>query len=115
MQEGSGTKPDANGRPVLSGELTPRVQTLHELEAQPCDVPQGLWGRWLEPSEMTSVAARAGRGKTTLTPNVIAHGAKGGGYLGLRFARPLQFLLSSGEGAAPFFRRAMIAVADALS
>ena len=93
----------------------PRVQTLRELSATPYEAPEGLWGPWIVPGEMTSTAGRGGKGKTTLTRCVLCHGAKGGSYLGLNFARPVISLYLSGEGSAAFFRAQIESVADALA
>lgn len=106
----TGRSPESNGRAPKGS----RVQTLRELSATELEPVEGLWGPWLVPGEMASVASRGGMGKTTFTRGVMCRAAQGGSYLGQVFARPLSCIYFSGEGSAAFWRSEMERTADTL-
>jgi AAA domain len=90
-----------------------RVETLRELRDRPAEPLPTVGGRRLPRSEICSIAARAGRGKTTIVRGVLAHSSAGRPYLGFDFAAPIRSVYFSGEGSAPLWRQAMLGVTAA--
>jgi len=58
-------------------------------------------GALLVRGRLTVVAARGGKGKTTLTRTLMAHGAAGREFLGFEFAHPLTWAYYSAREARP--------------
>lgn len=91
-----------------------KVRSVAAMKANPPTEEPGLWGHHLHQGEMTSVCARGGLGKSTLTRNAMLHGAAGGQFMGMQFVRPLRWLYFGREGAGAEFFKKITTLADAL-
>lgn len=91
-----------------------KVRSVAEMKADPPTEVPGLWGHHLHQGEMTSVCARGGLGKTTMTRNAMLHGAAGAQFMGMQFVRPLRWLYFGREGHGYEFFKKITTLADTL-
>lgn len=91
-----------------------KVRSVAAMKADPPTEVPGLWGHHLHQGEMTSICARGGIGKTTVTRNAMLHGAAGGQFMGMQFVRPLSWLYFGREGHGYEFFKKITTLADAL-
>ena len=89
-------------------------RTAAAMKADPPTEVPGSWGHHLHRGEMTSICARGGLGKTAATRNTMLHGAAGASFMGMDFARPLNWLYFGREGAGAEFLKKLLTLADAL-
>lgn len=98
---GSGAHAAAGLRPAV------QVETLGALLAKAPESVATIGGLRLPRGETLSIAARAGKGKTTWLRGVLAHAASARSYLGFDFAKPVRSVYFSGEGSGPLWLDAM--------
>lgn len=99
------------GGPARALHVAPLGQLLTE-EREPA---KGLWGCWLVRGEMSSIAARGGRGKTTFTRNLLIRAAIGDAFLGMEFDGPLRSVYFTREGGSLFWLTKIEKVVHALA